>query len=84
MSVTYLPADMCLTADPEFTCLIRAQSLTFVEIDHEMISMVILLPSSDSSRIVSYKRKYVHEVLVNCLVKHAQEKVWLGQLTVLT
>ena len=29
-----------------------------------------------------YKRKYVHEVLVNCLFKLAQEKVWLGELTV--
>ena len=25
----------------------------------------------------------MHEVLVNCLVKLAQEKVWLGELTVL-
>ena len=31
---------------------------------------------------LSYKRKYVHEVLVNCLFKLAQEKVWLGELTV--
>ena len=38
-----------------------------------IISMAILLPSADSRRVlVSYKRKYVHEV--NCLVKHAQEK----------
>ena len=27
-------------------------------------------------------RKYVHEVLVNCLFKLAYEKVWLGELTV--
>ena len=27
-------------------------------------------------------RKYVHEVLVNCLFKLVQEKVWLGELTV--
>ena len=40
-----------------------------------MISTVILLPSTDSRREeVSYKRKYVQEVLVNCLVKLAQEK----------
>ena len=31
---------------------------------------------------VRYKRKYVHEVLVNCLFKLAQEKVWLGDRTV--
>ena len=28
------------------------------------------------------KQKYVHEVLVNCLFKLAQEKVWLGELTI--
>ena len=37
---------------------------------------------SVSSQVVSYKGKYVHEVLVNCLFKLAQEKVWLGELTV--
>ena len=43
-----------------------------MENDHEIISMVILLPSADSRRlVVSYKRKYVHEVLVNGLVKLA-------------
>ena len=35
-------------------------SHTFVEIDHEIISTVILLPSADSRRVVvSYKRNYV-------------------------
>ena len=56
-----------------------------MEIDREIISMVILFPSTDSRKVVvSYKRKYVHEDLVNCLVKLAQEKVWLGELTVST
>ena len=37
--------------------------------------MAIFLPSADSRRVVvSYKQKYVHEVLVNRLVKLAQEK----------
>ena len=36
---------MCLTADP-------ARSHTFVEIDHEIISRAILLPSGDSRRVV--------------------------------
>ena len=36
--------------------------------------MTILLPSTDSRNVVSYKQKYVHEVLVNQLVKLAQEK----------
>ena len=40
------------------------------------ISMVMSPSSADSRRdVVSYKRKYVHEVLVNSLVKLAQEKV---------
>ena len=74
-SVTFLAADMCLTADPVIVSLIPAWSHTFVEIDREIISTVILLPSADSRRVVvSYKRKYEHEVLVNCLVKPAQEK----------
>ena len=48
---------------------------TFVKIDHEIISTAILLPSAESRRVVvSYKQRYVHEVLVNCLVKFAQEK----------
>ena len=47
--------------------------------------MAILLPSADSRRVVViYKRKYVHKVLVNRLVKPAQEKVWLGELTIPT
>ena len=54
-------------------------------IDHEIISMAILFPSADSRRVVvSYKQNYVHEVLINCLVKLTQEKVWLGELTVPT
>ena len=64
-----------------------AQSHTFVEIDHEIISTVILLSSNVSRRVVvSYKQKYVHKVhvLVNRLVKLAQEKVWLSELTVPT
>ena len=32
--------------------------------------------------VVSYKQKYVHKLLVNRLFKPAQEKVWLGELTV--
>ena len=85
MSVTCLIADTSLTADQEVVSSILARSHTFVEIDYESISMAILLPSADSRRVVvSYKRKYVHKVLVNRLVKLAQEKVWLGELTVST
>ena len=37
-----------LTADPGVASSIPARSHTFVEIDHEIISTVILLPSADS------------------------------------
>ena len=42
-SLTCLTADKCLTADPGIH--------TFLQIDHEIISMVILLPSADSRRL---------------------------------
>ena len=70
-----LATDTCLTADPGVASLIL-----------EIISTVILLPSlplNHSRRVVvSYKGKYVHEVLVNRLFKLAEEKVWVGELTV--
>ena len=47
-SVTCLAIDACLTADAGVASLIPVRSHTFVEIDHEMISTVILLPSPDS------------------------------------
>ena len=47
-SVTCLATDACLTADPGVASSILVRSHTFVEIDHEMISTVILLPSADS------------------------------------
>ena len=46
--VTCLAIDACLTADPGVANLIPIRSHTFVEIDHKMISTVILLPSADS------------------------------------
>ena len=54
---------------------IPARSDTLAVIDHEIISTATLLPSADSRRVfVSYKPKYVHKVLVSCLVKLAQVK----------
>ena len=47
MSVTCLATDACLTADPGVASSIPARYHTFVEIDHEIISTVILLPSAD-------------------------------------
>ena len=45
-SVTCLATDASLTEDPGVASLIPVQSNTFVEIDHEIISTVILLPSA--------------------------------------
>ena len=60
-SVMRLATDASQTADPGVASLIPAWSHTFVETDHERISMTILLPSVDSRRVVvSYKVKYVH------------------------
>ena len=54
---------------------ISKKAYNLVEIDHEIISKVILLSSAESRRVVvSYKRKYVHEILHNCLAKLVQVK----------
>ena len=45
---TCLATDASLTADPGVASLIQAWSHTFVEIDHEIISTVILLTSTES------------------------------------
>ena len=48
----------------------------FVGIDYEIILQSFSsLPLNHS---VTCKRKYMHEVLVNCLFKLALDKVWLG------
>ena len=47
-SVTCLATDACLTVDPGVANSIPTRSHTFVEIDHEIISTVILLPSAES------------------------------------
>ena len=47
-SVTCLATDVCLTADPGVASSIPVWSHTFMEIDHEIISAVIHLPSADS------------------------------------
>ena len=47
-SVMCLTTDACLTADPGVVSLIPARSHTLVEIDHEIISTVIFLPSAES------------------------------------
>ena len=72
---------MCLTADPGVVSLILAQSHTFTEIDHEIISSAILLPSFDSRRVVvSYKctRESMCTKYWSSLPK---QKVRLGEVT---
>ena len=75
-SVKCLATDACLTTDQGVASSIPVRSHTFVEIDHKMISMVILLLLLIHSRrvVVSYKWKYVHQLLVNRLFEPAQEK----------
>ena len=56
-SVTCLATDANLTADPGVASLILARSHTFMEVDHEIISPVIL-PSAESfirRAIISFK-----------------------------
>ena len=82
-SVTCLATDASLTADPGVGSSILARSHTFVARSHTfvgiiyvIITTVVLLTSAESFKkvVISYKRKYVHEILVNCLFKLAQEK----------
>ena len=47
-SVTCLASDASLTADPGVASSIPARPHNFLEIDHEIISKAILLPSTES------------------------------------
>ena len=47
-----------------------------------LIHVLSVFFTSIPTMLISYKRKYVHEVLVNCLFKLTQKKVCLGELTV--
>ena len=58
---------LTVSADPGVASSID----NFVEIDREIISTFIILLRLV---LVSYKLKYVHEVLVKCLIKLALEK----------
>ena len=79
-SVTCLATDACLTADPGVASSIPARPHTFVEIDQEIISTVILLPSADSFKKGCCQLQA--KVCAQIMFKPAQEKVWLGELTV--
>ena len=75
-SITCLVTDAKLTADLGVASSIPARSHTFVEIDHEIISTVILLPSTESfmKGCCQLQAKVCARLLVNCLFKLAQEK----------
>ena len=62
--------------DVKFFSSIPVQSHTFVEIDHEIISTAILLPSAESfmKGCCRLQGKVCAQLLVNCLFKLAQEK----------
>ena len=66
-SVTCLATGACLTADPGVASSIPARSHSFVKIDLEIILRSFSSLQLIHSRwfLVSYKRKYVHELLVN-------------------
>ena len=85
LSVRCLATDASLTVDTGVEGSIPARSHTFVEIDHEIISTVILLLTADLFKKgccqLHVLQHVLNEVLVNCLFKLAQEKVWLGKLT---
>ena len=71
-SVRCLATDASLTADPGVASLILARSHTFMEIDHEIISKVILLPSAES-----FKNSCGQTSESMCT-----KYWWLGELTV--
>ena len=74
-----------IVISPTIASRILARSHTLAEIDLEIMSKVIPLLLLNQRRVpLSNKRKYVHEVLVNYLVKPAHEKMWLGELIVST
>ena len=64
----------CLTTDPGNASSIPARSYTFMEIDHEIIPIVILLSSADSFKKGCCQLQVKVCLLVNRLFKVAQEK----------
>ena len=57
-SVMYLAADTCLTSDPVVARSIQVWSHTFVVIDHEIVSTLILLLLSEGLLKVTLYTKY--------------------------
>ena len=75
-SVTCLATDACVSADPGFASSIPARPiLSWRLIMKYFLWSFSSFPLNHSRRVVvSYKQKYEHGVLVNCLFKLAQEK----------
>ena len=65
-------------ADPGVMNSIPAQSHTFVEIDHTIISMAILLQLLIQVEFCQLQAKVCAQILVNCIVQLAQEKCVSG------
>ena len=70
--LTSRPISHNLYQTQQQTPRVASRSHTFLEIDLEIISTVILLLPLIQEGLLS--DMYVHKVLVNCLVKLAQEK----------
>ena len=79
-----LTTDACLTAVPGVANSIPARSHTLVEIDHEMISTVSLLPPAESFKksCCQLQAKVCARSTAQPLVQACSGKAWLGQLTV--
>ena len=79
-----LVTDASLTADPGVVSLIPAWSHTFVEMNHEIIPMVILLPFAESykKRCCQLQAEICARSTGKLLVQTCPGKVWLGELTV--
>ena len=76
-SVTCLETDASLTAEPGVATSIPARYHTFVEIDYEITSTVILLPSAESFKkdcCQLQAKVCAQSTVVNCLFKLAKEK----------
>ena len=80
-SVTCLAKDASLTAIPGVSSSTPARSHTFVEIAHEIISMVILLPSTESFKKGCCQLQVCAQSTGQLLVQACLGKVWLGELT---
>ena len=80
----FLVTDASLTADLWVASSIPAWSHTSLQIDHEIISSIILLPSAESFKNGCCQLQVkvcARTTGYNCLFKLAQRKVWLGELT---